>query len=90
MEIIQAIWPLVGGLTVPLAQWIKKTFPADLPIASTTIVAVLNLATMILLWQILAPSMPFEKLVGLALAAQVTGQFIHATVKTTKKMKNGG
>jgi len=91
METLNVLWPiLVGGLTVPLAQWIKTKIPADVPIMSAVIVAVLNLGVMAILWQIFVPTMAFAELVPLALKAQVAGQMVHAAVKTKKKLTIGG
>jgi len=91
METINVLWPiLVGGLTVPVAQWIKSKIPVDVPILSAVIVAVLNLIVMAALWQIFVPAMPFSQLVPLALTAQVSGQMIHAAAKTKKKLMIGG
>ena len=91
METINVLWPiLVGGLTVPVAQWIKSKIPPDVPILSAVIVAVLNLAGMAILWQIFVPAMTFAELVPLALRAQVAGQMGHAAWKTKKKLMIGG
>jgi len=90
METIKILWPIItGGLTVPLAQYIKNKMPGDLPIRSTFLTAMLNLAAMAAVWQIFVPEMLFNDLIPLALTAQVVGQFVHAGVKTKKKV-NGG
>lgn len=88
MDTIQLLWPVItGSITVPIGQWIKGRLPGDLPIRSTIIVAILNLLAMGLAWQLFVPDMLFKELIPLALAAQVTGQFVHAGVKTKKKVR---
>jgi len=84
MDIIKVIWPIVsGGLVVPLAAWIKGKLPADLPIQSFFITALLNAGLVIGLGSLLAPGIPMNDLLVMALGSQAMSQATHSLKKST-------
>ena len=86
LEFLKWLWPVItGGITVPIVGWFKTRFMNDVPIQAAALVVILNLALMYLLKQIFMPDVPFSGFYPLLTTAQVSGQIIHAAVKTVKK-----
>ena len=77
---------MAGGLTIPLAAYIKAKLPTDFPIQSVVIASGLNLLMVWLIGMAVAPELTFVQLIPYALGAQVTSQLGHSIKKTT----NGG
>lgn len=89
-EALNAVWMVVvGGLIVPLVNWIKMKLPSDFPVQSVVISAILSFAAMYGLAQILQPDLPLMDIITYALGANFTAQVTHAGVKSAKKL-NGG
>lgn len=88
METISYIWPLLGGsVIVPLVAYIKKKWlPKDFPLRAPLLTALANLLVIVLLFWVFKVPMNVEQIFNMALAGQVTSQFVHAGKKTANKL----
>lgn len=86
METIELILSFVsGGITLPLATWIKAHLPTDFPIQSVVISAILNFVIIYVLTIFVDPNISMKDIITLALGGQFISQLGHSVVKTTSK-----
>jgi hypothetical protein len=81
-----SLWPIVSaGLIVPLTQVIKSKIPADLPISSVFVVAVLNFISIWGLSHLFGLNIPIAEMVPYLTGGMVVSSATHAMVKSIKK-----
>jgi len=81
-----SLWPIVSaGLIMPLTQVIKAKIPADVPITSVFIVAVLNFISIWGLSNLFGLHIPIAEMIPYLTGGMVISSAAHATVKSVKK-----